>query len=86
MSKKFIKQCTRCVMDDASDSFISFVKDGHCNYCNHAKHKVETILKDPNKELKLKNLINSIKEEGKGKEFDCLMGISGGVDSAYLSY
>lgn len=40
MSKKFIKQCTRCVMDDASDSFISFDKDGHCNYCNHAKHKV----------------------------------------------
>lgn len=86
MSKKFIKQCTRCVMDDASDSFISFDKDGHCNYCNHAKHKVETILKDPNKELKLKNLINSIKEEGKGKEFDCLMGISGGLDSAYLAY
>lgn len=83
-----IKRCTRCVMDNSSDSTITFNEKGECNYCTQALSEIGTTTYFPNKmgEAKLKEMISMLKEEGKGKKYDCIMGISGGLDSSYLAY
>lgn len=82
-----IQRCTRCIMDNSSDEKITFDKDGYCNYCTAAlwKSKYRYF---PNAEgtSKLNTLLTMLKAAGQGKEFDCLMGISGGLDSSYLAY
>lgn len=82
-----VMRCTRCVMDDSSDPTISFDAAGHCSYCNDALVRMPSIY-FPNKqgEEKLKNLIDKIKKDGEGKKYDCIMGLSGGLDSSYLAY
>lgn len=86
-----MKRCSRCIMDNISDKEIYFDENGHCNYCNNAieqKNNVyfpgPIILGKGNK--RLDNLIAEIKEKGRGKEYDCIMGLSGGLDSSYLAY
>lgn len=81
------KVCKRCVMDNASDTSIEFDENGYCNYCTEA---LDSLPKRyfPNDEGKIKfeQLFKKIKEDGNGKQYDCLMGISGGLDSSYLAY
>lgn len=74
-------------MDNSSDDKITFDEHGYCNYCNTA-FAVKPYRYFPNQdgEIKLKKLLDIVKIDGKGKEYDCLMGISGGLDSAYLAY
>lgn len=78
--------CTNCVMD-TTDSKITFDEKGVCDHCN-------TFYKDilpnwntaENGRLELEKIVDRIKKEGKGKDFDCILGISGGIDSSYLLY
>ncbi len=79
--------CTRCVMDNVADGTIQFEQDGTCNYCNDALKRKDTEY-FPNEQgsSMLEQLMGQIKEEGKTKDFDCLVGVSGGVDSSYLLY
>lgn len=79
--------CKRCVMDNKSDPVITFDKDGYCSYCSNALEIGKKIY-FPNEEGKRKweEILKRIKEDGKGKQYDCLMGISGGLDSSYLAY
>lgn len=83
-----MKRCNRCVMDDVSDSRIHFDENGVCNYCTDALKEINTITYFPNEEgqLKLEKLIEKIKNNGKNKQYDCVMGLSGGLDSSYLAY
>lgn len=72
---------------DTSDPNIVFNEIGQCNHCITA----EKLLKArwfPNKagQEKLTEILKKIKTEGKSREYDCVMGISGGVDSSYLLY
>lgn len=84
---KKVQQCTRCLMDNTSDDTIKFDDKGYCNYCTAAIKDMQSIYFPTEEgEKKLIQLINRIKEENKDKEFDCLMGISGGLDSSYLAY
>ncbi len=72
---------------DTSDPWITFDKDGVCNYVNGYNHWNENIrLKDEKAKIALDRMINKMIDEGKGKEYDCIMGLSGGVDSSYLVY
>ncbi len=82
-----IKKCTRCIMDDRSDDTITFDENGICNYCKNALQNKDTLY-FPNEtgKKKIVEMVNRLKKEGEGKEYDCLMGISGGLDSAYLAY
>lgn len=72
---------------DTSDSKISFDKEGVCDHCNTFHHSIlprwnpEGIHRNA-----LSQLASKIKKEGKRHDFDCLMGMSGGVDSSYLLY
>ena len=78
--------CTNCVMD-TSDSKISFDQNGVCDHCNTFKNKILPFW-DTGKEgeIKLEKIVDKIKKQGKGKDFDCIMGMSGGIDSSYLLY
>ena len=77
--------CINCVMD-TSDPWISFDEKGFCNHCtNYFKYKSRLGTEDQNIK-KLEQLVDKLKKEGKGKDYDCIMGLSGGVDSSYLSY
>lgn len=82
-----IRKCTRCVMDDRSDRTIKFDEEGKCDYCNSALKRKETLFVtiDEGRE-KIETMIAKLKSDGRGKPYDCLMGISGGLDSAYLAY
>lgn len=84
---KAFQRCNRCVMDNESDNMIKFDSNGYCNYCTEAIENMKSIY-FPNEEgkQKLKAIIQKIKDENKNKQYDCLMGISGGLDSAYLAY
>lgn len=78
--------CTNCVMD-TTDFKISFDEKGVCDHCNtFYKNILPYWHTDERGEKLLWKTIDKIKEEGKGKEFDCIMGMSGGVDSSYLTY
>ncbi len=79
------QMCTRCVMD-TTDQGATFDDAGVCNYC-HEFDRVSPTSWFPNEEgeKKLKDLINKIKEAGKNQQYDCILGLSGGVDSSYLA-
>lgn len=85
MSREY-KICTRCIMD-TTDPNISFDKDGVCSNCHKYDEDVQLYgYKQGISEKSLHNLITEMKREGNGKEYDCILGISGGVDSAYMAY
>ena len=88
MSVQKIQYCKRCVMNDTADKFITFDEQGFCNYCTAALAAINTTTYFPNEEgqKKLTTMISTIKKENKDKPYDCVMGISGGLDSAYLAY
>jgi len=81
------QQCTRCIMDNKSDNTIKFDSNGYCNYCEDA-FRLKDKVYFPNEEgiKRLDNLLKKLKTENKNKEYDCVMGVSGGLDSSYLSY
>lgn len=82
-----IKRCTRCVMDNASDSTIRFDSEGHCNYCTTAIAQSEkTYFPNEQGQKRLEILLKDIKSSAEGKKYDCIMGLSGGLDSSYLAY
>ncbi|RZS99294.1 N-acetyl sugar amidotransferase [Aquimarina brevivitae] len=78
--------CTNCVMD-TTDSKIVFDEHGVCDHCNtYYKDILPNWHTDERGERELNDIIFKIKKEGEGKDFDCLMGMSGGIDSSYLLY
>lgn len=81
------RRCNRCIMNNAADTEISFDDKGNCNYCNHAAYWLKQKYY-PNAEgkRKLEKLLAEVKKAGEGKKYDCIMGISGGLDSSYLAY
>ena len=84
--KKIYKICSRCIMD-TTDPDIFFDDDGVCNHCIDYFQKVQKIWKpgpEGRKEIDL--IFDAIKSEQKNKEYDAIIGLSGGVDSSYLAY
>lgn len=78
--------CTNCVMDK-TDSKITFDENGVCDHCNTFYKEIQPYWHtDDRGRKKLLDLIDKIKKEGEGKDFDCLMGMSGGIDSSFLLY
>lgn len=78
--------CTRCIMD-TSDPDITFDESGICNHCIN----FDTVIVPqwyPNTEgaVRLNALADRIKSECKDQDYDCIIGLSGGVDSSYLAY
>lgn len=72
---------------DTTDPEITFDSKGVCNHCNEYFSYEKTIKKVGKvAEDYTDEMVREIKTSGKGKDYDCIMGISGGVDSSYLAY
>jgi predicted PP-loop superfamily ATPase len=81
------KICTKTVMDNIADPNITFDENGVCNYYYEFLEKLEYRLpKLETRDNELKVIIDRIKKEGEGKKYDCIIGVSGGVDSSYVAY
>jgi N-acetyl sugar amidotransferase len=84
--KNNYKICTNCVMD-TTDTKITFDEKGVCDHCNTFYKDILPFWHTDEKGTKaLQEIIDKIKKEGEGKDFDCIMGMSGGIDSSYLLY
>jgi N-acetyl sugar amidotransferase len=78
--------CVRCVMD-VSDLEITFDDQGHCNHCRRAEAQIKNKMPAyTDGEYQLDRVVSRIKNAGRGKSYDCIVGVSGGVDSTYLAY
>lgn len=85
MTEKY-QICSRCVMD-TTDPEIQFDENGICNHCHQYDESVKKFVFDGDKgKEKLNNIVDEIKKNGKGKEYDCIIGVSGGVDSSFVAY
>ncbi|MBP62402.1 MAG: LPS biosynthesis protein [Planctomycetaceae bacterium] len=78
--------CNNCVMD-TTDSMIQFDENGVCDHCKGFYENIRPNWDTGEKGwAQLQKVVKKIKAEGEGKDFDCIMGMSGGVDSSYLTY
>ncbi|MEW6618222.1 MAG: N-acetyl sugar amidotransferase [bacterium] len=78
--------CSRCVMDTTARE-ITFDENGVCSFCHFFDEKIKPDWhRDESGYQKLQEIVKKIKDYGKNKEYDCIIGISGGVDSSYLTY
>ncbi len=72
---------------DTSDSNISFDERGWCDYCNNYYSNIlPNWHTDEAGAVMVQKDIDKIKREGRGRSHDCVIGISGGIDSSYLTY
>lgn len=84
MNNRQFQVCTHCVMD-TTDSKIVFDENGVCDHCLDFEQNVKPNWHtDERGDAELKKIIAKIKEDGKGRDFDCIIGMSGGADSSYL--
>jgi N-acetyl sugar amidotransferase len=78
--------CTRCVMD-TTDPDIHFDENGICNRCRDWEKNIAQFRASlGNREMALQQLVGEIKTAGQGQAYDCVIGVSGGVDSTYVAY
>ena len=78
--------CQRCTMD-TTDPDIVFDKDSICNHCTAALSRMQAqLLPVKARKSALEGLVEKIKFQGKGKPYDCIIGVSGGVDSTAVAY
>ncbi|RLQ94809.1 N-acetyl sugar amidotransferase [Falsibacillus albus] len=83
MSREF-QVCRNCVMD-TTDPDITFDENGICDFCNGYKKNILPAV-ERNTFEDLEEIAKKIRETGKNNDYDCVIGISGGVDSSYLTY
>lgn len=86
MNPREYQVCRNCVMD-TSDRKISFDDTGLCDHCQNFYANIlpswDYATTGPQR---LHAIAEKIKKEGKGKDYDCIIGLSGGMDSSYLLY
>lgn len=84
--KREYQICKKCIMD-TSDPHIHFDKQGVCDYCNNFENTIKPSWHTDEKGAEeLRQLATKIKKEGEGKDFDCIIGLSGGLDSSYAAH
>lgn len=86
MEKKEIKVCKHCVMN-TTDTNLMLDENGVCDRCRDYEERILPWWNHgKGHEEELKRLIATIKKSGEGKEYDCLLGLSGGLDSSYMAH
>ncbi len=86
MGKTPYRICSNCIMD-TSDSNITFDSRGWCDYCNNYHDNIlPNWHTDERGAKRIAEQVAQIKRDGQGRDHDCLIGISGGVDSSYVTY
>lgn len=86
MEERKYQRCTQCVMD-TTDSKISFDEHGVCDHCRNFERRIKPYWKPKENDFEgLEKLAQEIRKAGKGRDYDCILGLSGGADSSYLAY
>lgn len=79
-----VRVCSRCIYDERVAA-IEFDDDGVCNYCHQVDELVEQYgTGQPKGEASFQEILEEIKRRGRGKRYDCIIGVSGGTDSSYM--
>ncbi|MCH2197519.1 MAG: N-acetyl sugar amidotransferase [Flavobacteriales bacterium] len=82
-----VRVCTKTVMDNIADPDITFDENGVCNYFYQYQDRVEKFFVGGEEgQRQMEEVFAKIREEGKNKKYDCITGVSGGVDSTYMVY
>lgn len=82
-----VRQCSRCIMDTHDDPNLTFDDSGICYYCQiYERDKALLVKTGAEAESLLNETVDKLKAYGKGRSYDCLIGLSGGVDSSYVAY
>lgn len=72
---------------DTSDPEITFDESGFCNYCRGYEARKKMFVPSAEKKSRhLQEMIDLCRKKGRGKKYDCIIGVSGGVDSTYVAY
>ena len=79
--------CTKCILDTTDDPEIRFDADGICNHCHTYEANMEkrSVYRKTGEEA-LQKVFDKIKRDGADKSYDCIIGLSGGVDSTYVAW
>ena len=79
--------CTRCVYDSNIEE-ITFNEKGLCSYCCKYDRLAAKHINIPREEKRaqLNTIVSKIKRLGRNRKYDCILGLSGGVDSSYLAW
>lgn len=86
MSLRPYQICTHCIMD-TTDPHIVFDDRGGCQYCNNFDAMIKPNWHtDAQGSSALQQMADAIRADAKGKDFDCIIGLSGGLDSSYVTY
>ena len=83
MKKNNQQVCTNCVMD-TSDPHITFDTHGICDLCNDYNNNLRPTFDYDTLKKEMYKIVEKVKKDGKNRDFDCLLGMSGGVDSSYM--
>lgn len=84
---KILKFCSQCILDSQDDPNLQLDDNGICNHCHYYEDQAKLYIREGEEAKKLLNeTIARIKAYGKNKKYDCLIGLSGGVDSSYVAY
>ncbi len=79
-----IEYCSRCILDSEVPGVK--IENGICNQCKNFDEREKWFQESKEREVVFENLIKKIKEDGKNKKYDCIVGVSGGQDSSYTLY
>ncbi len=85
ISKKDYRVCTRGIWDSTVPG-ITFDEDGVSNYAKMFDKLCEVFPEGEEGKKYWENIVDKMKEKGKGRKYDCIIGVSGGTDSSYLMY
>ena len=84
--EKMYRQCAQCILDTDDSPTIEFNEAGICNYClKYKEDEQKIVVQGEAGQRELARIVENVKKAGKGKQYDSLLGISGGVDSSYLA-
>ena len=87
MARNKIIQCSKCVLDTNGNSEIFFDNNGVCNYCHEYIEKAQSRLISPEKrKSELNKIVSEIKSNPGKSDYDCIIGVSGGVDSTFTAH
>lgn len=77
--------CSRCVMD-TTDPDITFDEQGVCSHCRYFDNNVRAAWPTPQQgQIELQRMLQRVKAYGQGKQYDCIIGLSGGIDSSFVT-
>jgi N-acetyl sugar amidotransferase len=82
-----VLECARCIMTSLADSDLKLDGNGVCNHClRYDRLRSIRIAQGDGSQTTLDSRITAIQKSGRNREFDCIVGVSGGVDSTYVAY